>query len=98
MKTDMTPQQAITLYKTIKALINQFDRENDPAHKGDCAACCATNSVAANHCSKCGYNGSPKTKSVQQTDTQQPQPSSPEQPEAPESPAASAGGVAAASA
>ena len=64
MKTDMTPQQAITLYKTIEALIRQFDRENDPVGKGDCAACCAENSVEAYHCSKCGYNGSPKGKNT----------------------------------
>ena len=30
MKTTMTPQQAITLYNTIEALMNQFDRDNDP--------------------------------------------------------------------
>jgi len=27
-KTEWTPQQAITLYLTIEALLNQFDREN----------------------------------------------------------------------
>lgn len=64
MKTTMTPQQAIVLYSAIEALMNQFDRENDPAGKGNCAACCAENSVTEYRCSECGYTGSPKGKNT----------------------------------
>jgi len=63
MKTTMTPQQAITLYNAIEALMNQFDRENDPAGKGECAYCGAPN-VVAYRCTKCGYLGSPKNKNT----------------------------------
>ena len=59
----MTPQQAITLYNAIEALMNQFDRENDPAGKGECAYCGAPN-VVAYRCTKCGYLGSPKNKNT----------------------------------
>ena len=63
MKTTMTPRQAITLCNAIEALLNQFDRENDPAGKGECAYCGAPN-VVAYRCTKCGYLGSQKNKNT----------------------------------
>lgn len=64
MKTEMTPRQAMTLYSTLEALLNQFDRENDPNGKGDCASCNAADAVMEYRCKKCGYLGSPKGKNT----------------------------------
>jgi len=60
MKTEMTPQQAITLYQTIEALMNQFDRDNDPSRSGDCGWCAAVDSVRNYRCKKCNFIGAPR--------------------------------------